>query len=123
MTGELSVTEIMSHKKKPFSSAFIRRFVMNNIPEPYKTELNKAVIYLKKKGCKQIYLFGSLVTGNNNEYSDIDIGVKGVPNGKFLSIYGYLLCNLKVPVDLINFDCNNNFYKELKEYKELIKIG
>jgi len=125
MISELSVSEIMSHNKKakPFSSSFLRKYVMDNIPEKHKKELQKAVIFLKKKGCKEVYLFGSLVTGKCHENSDIDLGVKGVPDGIYLSLYGDLMCNIKIPIDLVNFDVSNDFYKELRSYKELIKIG
>jgi predicted nucleotidyltransferase len=125
MADELSVSEIMSHtaRRKPFSSAFIRKFIMDNIPDTHKNELQKAVIFLKGKGCKEVFLFGSLVTGKCHENSDIDIGIKGVPKGIYLSLYGHLLCDMNIPFDLVNFDVSNDFYNELKGYKELIKIG
>jgi len=125
MDNELSVSEIMSHtgRKKPFSSSFIRKFIMDNIPEIHRKELEKAVSFLKDKGCKEIYLFGSLVTGKYHENSDIDIGIKGVPEEKYLSIGAELMFLLKIPCDLVNFDVSNDFYNELKKYKELVKIG
>ena len=125
MDGELSISEIMSHnrRKKPFSSSFLKKYVMDNMPDKHKKELQKAVIFLKSKGCKEVYLFGSLVTGKYHENSDIDLGVKGIPDGIYLSLYGDLMCNIKIPVDLVNFDVSNEFYKELRSYKELVKIG
>jgi len=125
MVNELSIFEIMSHdrREKPFSSAFIRKFVMDNMPELHRKELHKAVSFLKEKGCKEVYLFGSLVTGKCHENSDIDLGVKGVPEEKYLSIGAELMFLLKIPFDLVNFDISYDFYKELKRYKEIIKIG
>lgn len=39
---------------------------------------------LSNMGCKESYIFGSHVTGNANDFSDIDIGIKGLPPQKFL---------------------------------------
>jgi predicted nucleotidyltransferase len=51
-----------------------------NIPQKYRKDIETAVWVLKKEGCKSLYLFGSPVTGKNHDNSDIDIGIKGLPN-------------------------------------------
>ena len=44
------------------------------IPEKYQDDIKKAAFLLKNEGCKDIFLFGSLVTGKFHQNSDIDIG-------------------------------------------------
>ena len=46
-----------------------------NIPQKYKNDVEKAPSLLKSEGCEAVYLFGSLVTGNIRDDSDIDIGI------------------------------------------------
>jgi len=58
-----------------------------NIPEKYQQEIKKACYLLKNKGCKNVYLFGSMVTGKIHAFSDIDIGIKGLPPEKFIIEY------------------------------------
>ncbi len=41
---------------------------------------------LSNMGCKESYIFGSHVTGNANDFSDIDIGIKGLPPQKFFAL-------------------------------------
>jgi predicted nucleotidyltransferase len=53
------------------------------IPMKYQKDIEIATNLLKNEGCQSIYLFGSLVTGKNHDNSDIDIGIKGLPKGKF----------------------------------------
>jgi len=54
-----------------------------NIPQKYQKDIEIAKNLLKKEGCQSIYLFESLVTGKNNDESVIDVGIKGLPKGKF----------------------------------------
>jgi predicted nucleotidyltransferase len=54
-----------------------------NIPSKYRKDIEIATNLLKKEGCQSIFLFGSLVTGKIHDNSDIDIGIKGLPEGKF----------------------------------------
>jgi len=97
--------------------------ILNNISDVYKKDIEKAVEILKNEGCKEIYLFGSLVTGKYNKYSDIDIGIKGLDPLKFFNVYGKLCSNIKNNIDLNDFDFNIDFFKIVKKHKELIKIG
>lgn len=45
---------------------------------------------LFREGCSEWYLFGFHVTGEANENSDIDIGVKGLPVRKFFEVHSAL---------------------------------
>ena len=94
-----------------------------NVPSKYKHDLNLAIEILKKEGCSSIYLFGSLVTGNIHDKSDIDIGVKGLPRGKFVETYAKVYNALENNVDVIDFDKNNDFYILLNKLGEVVEVG
>jgi predicted nucleotidyltransferase len=94
-----------------------------NIPTTYKDDVNKAITILTGKGCKEIYLFGSLVHGDYNDNSDIDIAVTGIPKGDFFEIYGELVMSLDHPVDLINLEKRTRFVDLLKGKGELFRVA
>ncbi len=94
-----------------------------SIPQKYRKDIKVAKKLLKDAGCQSIYLFGSLVTGKNNNESDIDIGIKGLPKGKFFDVYSSLYFCLENKIDLVNFDANLDFYSMLDNIGELIQIG
>ena len=59
---------------------------MNNItqlPATYQKNIRKAVKILKDAGCSDVFLFGSLLTMDVHEYTDIDLAIRGCPKGKF----------------------------------------
>jgi len=94
-----------------------------NVPIKYKKDIETAANLLKKEGCEAIFLFGSLVTGKIHEDSDIDIGVKGLPKGKFLDLYSKLYFDFENKIDLVDFDTNSDFYSMLDSIEEVIQIG
>lgn len=97
--------------------------IKKKLPDDYKKDISRAVKILKESGCSDIYLFGSLATGEYRKKSDIDLAVKGCPRGKFFRILGKLLFELKHSVDLINLDKKDAFASYLEREGELIKIG
>ena len=94
-----------------------------NIPTKYRKDIESATNLLKNEGCESVFLFGSLVTGKINDDSDIDIGIKGLPEGKFFDVYSRLYFDFETKIDLVDFDTNNEFYSMLNEIGEVIKIG
>ncbi|MCL2094106.1 MAG: nucleotidyltransferase domain-containing protein [Treponema sp.] len=93
------------------------------IPEKYRDDIEAATNLLKKEGCGAVFLFGSLVTGNINQNSDIDIGIKGVPHGKYFSLYSRLYFDFDNKIDLVNFDSDEDFYLMLQKIGEVVQIG
>jgi predicted nucleotidyltransferase len=93
------------------------------IPPKYQNDIDIAMNLLKTEGCESVYLFGSLVTGESHRNSDIDIGIKGLPPGKFFNVYAKLDNCLSNNIDLVDFDANNKFYNLLYSLGEVIKIG
>jgi len=74
--------------------------------------LAKATNILKNAGCTEIYLFGSQATG-----------VKGLPPKLFFRMHSDLEEALKMPVDLVDFDYQKDFFDLLQRVGELKKIG
>jgi predicted nucleotidyltransferase len=93
------------------------------IPPKYRNDIEIATKLLKEEGCKSIYLFGSLVTGTNHDDSDIDIGIKGFPKGKYFEICSKVYFAVDNDIDIIDFDTNEDFYSLLNRLGEVIEIG
>lgn len=85
--------------------------------------LSKATNILKDAGCTEIYLFGSQAKGTATSGSDIDLGVKGLPPKLLFRMHSDLEEALKMPVDLVDFDYQKDFFKLLQKVGELKKIG
>ncbi|MCL2832514.1 MAG: nucleotidyltransferase domain-containing protein [Treponema sp.] len=94
-----------------------------DIPPKYRQDIENAKNLLKNEGCEAIFLFGSMVTGKIRDDSDIDIGVKGLPREKFLSLYSQLYFDFDNKIDLVDFDINTDFYTMLISINEVIQIG
>jgi predicted nucleotidyltransferase len=94
-----------------------------NIPLKYRKDIEIATNLLKNAGCQSIFLFGSLVTGRNHNESDIDIGIKGLPAGKYFETCAKVYFAMDNNVDIVDFDSNADFYRLLNNQKELIEIG
>ena len=94
-----------------------------NIPPKYRQDIESATNLLKNEGCEAVFLFGSLVTGKIRDDSDIDIGVKGLSQGKFLRLYSRLYFDFENKIDLVDFDTNPDFYSMLNRIGEIVEIG
>lgn len=86
-------------------------------------QLSKATSLLKDAGCTDVFLFGSQATGHAHSGSDVDLGVKGLPPRMFFRMHSDLEEALKMPVDLVDFDFQNDFFELLQSVGELKKIG
>jgi len=94
-----------------------------NIPKKYRQDIENATNLLKNEGCEAVFLFGSLVTGKTRDDSDIDIGIKGLPKGKFFKVYSRLYFDIENKIDLVDFDKNSDFYAMLSSIGEVVQIG
>ena len=88
-----------------------------------KRKLLQATKILKDAGCTEIYIFGSQANGKAGKNSDVDLGVKGLPVQSFFGIHYDLETALNMRFDLVDFDCQNDFFSLLKRHGELQKIG
>jgi len=93
------------------------------IPEKYQDDIKKALFLLKNEGCKDVFLFGSLVTGKIHQNSDIDIGITGLNPKKFFRVSASLDRELSNKIDLVDFDLRYDFYNLLDSLGEVIKLG
>jgi predicted nucleotidyltransferase len=92
-----------------------------NIPQKYQKDIEIATNLLKEEGCQSIYLFGSLVTGKNHDESDI--GIKGLPKGKFFETCAKVYFAVGNDIDIVDFDSNVDFYTLLNRQGEVFEIG
>ncbi|HLG31230.1 MAG TPA: nucleotidyltransferase domain-containing protein [Candidatus Brocadiales bacterium] len=93
------------------------------IPEDLQNDISQAIRILKEGGCSEIFLFGSGVTGNVKERSDIDLAIRGCPKGYFFHLLGRLLWELNHPVDLVNLDTQDTFAQHLQKEGMLVRVG
>jgi predicted nucleotidyltransferase len=93
------------------------------IPMKYRQDIENVTKLLKNEGCEAVFLFGSLVTGRIHDNSDIDIGIKGYPKGKFFKLYSRLYFDFDNKIDLVDFDTNEDFYLMLNKIGEVVQIG
>lgn len=91
-----------------------------NIPEKFKADINKALEILMQEGCKEVYIFGSLVTKEFREDSDIDIAIRGLDSDKFFNVMGKLMMEINTPFDLIDLDEKGNSFAEMIQKKGLL---
>ena len=96
---------------------------LQQIPEKYRRNIEEVATILKKEGCTDVFLFGSLANGKIRDDSDIDIGIKGLPAEKFIPVYSKLYGAFDTRVDLVDFDYEHGMFDILQELDEVIKIG
>ncbi|SDM49692.1 nucleotidyltransferase family protein [Halarsenatibacter silvermanii] len=93
------------------------------IADEYKNDINKAIEILKDAGCEEIYLFGSLARGEDRKNADIDLAIRGCPEGVYFSLIGKLIIELEHSVDLVNLDKANDFAELLEDEGELVHVS
>jgi len=97
--------------------------ILRELPELYRSDVQRAVEILKSAGCSQVYLFGSTAVGEQRIGSDIDIAVRGCPPGRFYHLLGNLLLELDHPVDLIDLDSQDPIVQHLTLKGALVEIS
>jgi len=96
--------------------------VWNVIPSTYRSDISKAIHMLSESGCKEIYLFGSLVNGTHHEGSDIDLAIRGCKPESYYQLIGRLMMELEHPVDLINLDNNTALAQYLELKGDMVRV-
>jgi predicted nucleotidyltransferase len=92
-------------------------------PETYRKDIDTAISILKEEGCSEVYIFGSLASGEAKQDSDLDIAVKGFEAGRFFRIYSILMSALEHDVDLIDLDNNKRFAKHLFDIGDIVRVA
>lgn len=96
---------------------------LQSLPLNYQRNLEQAVNLLRQAGCRAVFLFGSLASGEIRPNSDIDLAIRGCPPGDFFRLLGQLMLTLDYPVDLINLDNSDPFTRYLEKEGDLLQIG
>jgi len=98
--------------------------VIETFPEKFRDDIKKASEILKKYGCSEIYVFGSIANGKFDENSDIDIAVRGLKDEHYFRVLGELGRELVSEIDLIDLDDEQNrFAQFILKQGELIKVA
>ena len=100
-----------------------KRYAVEKLPESHQKDIQIAIDILKKEGCKEVYLFGSLVNGDFSGESDIDLAVKGLEKKLFFKTLGKLIMALDHAVDLINLEKEDRFSAMLKKKGGLLRVA
>lgn len=70
-------------------------------------------VFTKEFDVKKIYLFGSLINGNFDNQSDIDIAIEGLSPRLYLKALAFLSDYLKREINLIPLETCNSSLKEV----------
>jgi len=98
------------------------KYLKKTVPRRFQKNIRIVYSLLKKEGCTNVYLFGSLVKGKTNGRSDIDIGIKGLPVEKFFRVMSKVNDVSDITVDLVDFDDSNDFFLLLNEIEGIKEI-
>jgi predicted nucleotidyltransferase len=85
--------------------------------------VHKAADVLKSFGATDVYLFGSIAKGANDEHSDIDLAVSGLPPKVFFKAMGSTMNVIKREFDLVDLDERNPFVDYLKSRGDLKHVA
>jgi predicted nucleotidyltransferase len=96
---------------------------IHQIPASHRHDVEKALEILREAGCREIYIFGSLVDGTVTSKSDIDLAVKGIPPEFYFKVLARLIMQLDHPVDLIDLEEDNRFSKMIRKEGNLRRVN
>ena len=94
-----------------------------SIPDTFRADIDRAIQILKEEGCTEIYVFGSVATGESHSDSDIDLAVRGCPPGRFFHTLGRLIWELDRSIDLVDLNESSIFVRYLLGSGELVRVG
>ena len=93
------------------------------LPLKYRQDIDRAIEILTSAGCKEVFVFGSIVEGGTTDASDIDLAIRGCPPGRFFQLLGKLLLELHHPVDLVDLDREKAFGEHLQKEGALVRVS
>jgi predicted nucleotidyltransferase len=94
-----------------------------NFPKTIQQDIEKIKTVLLRHGAPKIILYGSMVRGDYNDDSDIDICFEGVPDEKYFRVLAECLMETDRPVSVFDFNDIQGYFRKriLKEGKILYK--
>lgn len=96
---------------------------LERLPDTFRRDIEQAVEILKGGGCKEVYLFGSAAEDRPGPKSDIDLAVRGCPDGEFFRLQGKLLMELERMADLVDLDQDPDLADFLEREALLVHVG
>ena len=107
----------------PRTDAGVGELQMSRL-DPFDADVPEAFAKdLREEGCQEIFLFGSLATGEVTRSSDIDLGIKSYPKQKSFRIYGRLMSRMDHGFDLVDFDSDRSMFEVLERIGEIRRIA
>ena len=97
--------------------------IPDRVPAEYRSDVERAVEICRSEGCREVYVFGSVATGEAGSRSDLDIAVRGCPPERYYRLLGRLLESLEHSVDLIDLEVETRVAEFLEEEGQLIHVG
>jgi predicted nucleotidyltransferase len=87
------------------------------------TELvREAARLLKAAGARDVYVFGSALSSNRRDDSDIDLAVSGLAPERYFAALGDVADALHKPVDLVDLDQPTPFTRHLSQSGALHRV-
>jgi predicted nucleotidyltransferase len=93
------------------------------ISKDIQDDVIRGVEILKRAGCREVYLLGSVAEDKVRPESDIDFAVKGCPRARFFGLQGDLLMELDRSADLIDLDVDPDLTSFLERETRLLRVG
>lgn len=86
---------------------------LKELPNEYQEDIKKTIKILKENGATEVFIFGSVVNGNFNENSDIDIAIKGIKQEEFYKIASILMFEIQKEIDLVDLDDETDRFSQI----------
>ena len=96
---------------------------LTEVPEDIRSDVARGVDILKRGGCSEVYVFGSVTEGRATSQSDLDFAVRGCPASRFFKLQGRLLVELARSADLVDLDADPSLADFLEREAALIHVG
>ena len=96
---------------------------LKSVPAEVRRDVAHGVAILKKGGCRQVYILGSVAEDRFGADSDIDFAVRGCPPDQFFKLQGRLLMALDRSADLIDLDVDAESAAFLEREAVLLHVG
>lgn len=84
--------------------ATARRQRLDRLAKQIRARLPDAAHLARQQGAQQVWLFGSVVHGDLDEDSDVDLAVAGLPAHRHTTLHIALTDLLQAPVDLVRLE-------------------
>lgn len=84
---------------------------LKELPNEYQEDIKKTIKILKENGATEVFIFGSVVNGNFNENSDIDIAIKGIKQEEFYKIAS--IFEIQKEIDLVDLDDETDRFSQI----------